>query len=162
MTNHQCRSARERRRIRARVAETRRVPLSEVPYPRSNIDFYRYLYEAGVISQHQYEHLVFRHHYPLTQQSRNYRRYYRRNIRLEHPMDNFTMHITRINPTTIHIDITRANPITYEGIIEHYGERLSESNNSLCQECLMPVTLGIELCEECEQEKKIIPEWMFD
>ena len=168
MPIHQRLGARERQRIRARVAEIRRLPLNEVPYPRSNIDFYRYLFEAGEVSQHQYNHLVFRHHYPLTEQSRDYRRnriinvnrilnrlpQEYRNIVAPEQMDIFILHIP--------INRTRDNPVTYEGIIEHHGERLAETNNSLCQECLMPVTLGIELCEECQQEEQIIPEWMFD
>ena len=51
---------------------------------------------------------------------------------------------------------------THERIMRQYGEQLSVSNNSLCQECLMPTEFGKILCEECHQEVQIIPEWMFD
>jgi len=51
---------------------------------------------------------------------------------------------------------------THERIMRQYGERLIDSNNSLCQECLMPTEFGEILCEECHQEVQIIPEWMFD
>ena len=74
MPNNQHIPARERQRIRARVSEVRRVPLSEVPYPRSNMDFYQYLFEAGEVSQHQFNHLVFRHYYPIAEQSEDFRR----------------------------------------------------------------------------------------
>nr|CAG8655871.1 9458_t:CDS:1 [Entrophospora candida] len=168
MPNNHHISARERQRIRARLAEVRRLPLNEVPYHRSNIEFFQYLFEAGEVSQDQYNLLVFRHHYPVTEQAMDYARnrinnvnrilnrvpQEYRNIVAQGLMDNFIPYI--------HINRTRANPVTYESIIEHHGERLAETNNSLCKECLMPIVFGEELCEECQQEEQMIPQWMFE
>jgi hypothetical protein len=66
----------------------------------------------------------------------------------EHPMDGVASIFT---PTT---------QVSHEMIISHHGERLAESNNSLCRECLFPIELGETLCEDCHMEHEIIPSWL--
>src|SRR6185369_7721752 len=175
MPNNQHIPARERQRIRARVSEVRRVPLSEVPYPRSNMDFYQYLLEAGDISQHQFNHIIFRHYYPVTEQSRDFRRNRINNINrilnivpleYRYTVSDEYRNIVEQESRIIHLMHqiympTLSIPVTYERIIEHHGERLAETNISLCQECLMPIVLGEELCNECILEERIIPEWLY-
>ncbi|RHZ46799.1 hypothetical protein Glove_606g33 [Diversispora epigaea] len=46
-------------------------------------------------------------------------------------------------------DAVRRNPVTFEGLISVHGESLAKCNMTLCQECFIPITLGInEYCEE--------------
>ncbi|CAH1757670.1 9687_t:CDS:1 [Entrophospora sp. SA101] len=78
-----------------------------------------------------------------------------RNINREHPMEG--IEIINLQNEGENRDIH----VTYERIIERHGEQLSESNNSLCRECLMSMVLGNELYEECKKEEQIIPQWMF-
>ena len=82
MTRTQRTQASARQRIRALVAETRGVQLSEVQYPRSNDLYYWYLLEAGEVSRYQYEHLIYRNYYPITQDARNDRNYPQRFLRI--------------------------------------------------------------------------------
>ena len=58
MVRYQQIPLRARQIIRVRVAERRRVPLSEVPFPRSNLTFYQYLFECEEIPRNTYEDLV--------------------------------------------------------------------------------------------------------
>jgi len=51
--------------------------------------------------------------------------------------------------------------VTHERIMERHGERLANTNNSLCRECLFPIELGEELCEDCHMEIEIIPTWLM-
>jgi hypothetical protein len=57
-------------------------------------------------------------------------------------------------------NIFESSPVTHEMIIDRHGERLAESNNSLCRECLFPIELGEDLCEDCHMELEIIPTWL--
>ncbi|RHZ81722.1 hypothetical protein Glove_117g588 [Diversispora epigaea] len=46
-------------------------------------------------------------------------------------------------------DAVRRNPVTFEGLISVYEESLKKCNMTLCRECFIPITLGInEYCEE--------------
>ncbi|RHZ83557.1 hypothetical protein Glove_91g112 [Diversispora epigaea] len=46
-------------------------------------------------------------------------------------------------------DAVRRNPVTFEGLISVHGESLAKCNMTLCRECFIPITLGInEYCEE--------------
>src|SRR5687768_12176448 len=112
MPNHQRIRARERQRIRSRIAEVRGIPLSEVPYPRANTEFYYYLYEAQEISQYWYEELVFTEH----QRWGNPRRRNRQSNQLpmEHPMEGILILVRHANRNTQN----RNNFITHERIIE--------------------------------------------
>ena len=181
---------RERQRIRIRIAEFRRVPIHDVHYPLTNLTAYGYMFELGDITQAEYENLrmlqIYRQqNITIRQQNINIRQ---QNITLPqvsaliHFMDeiNIPQHnidalmqflghqltlsgyiIPHEERTQIEHPMTDANP-THERIIEHYGERLAESNNSLCQECLMPIALGEQLCEDCYQEAPVIPNWLFN
>lgn len=176
MTSSQRTQARQRQRIRRLVAEERRVPLNEVPYPRSNELYYWYLYETGEISRHQYEILIYQNYnrynpirwdniifsdnqryFNLTITANNERLVYQ----IDQEMNYSCINVIPIQENLIsYIDMyfinenrrNRNTPVTHERIMRRYGERLSESNNSLCQECLMPINFGEILCEECHQE----------
>jgi hypothetical protein len=175
--------ARQRQRIRALVAETRGVAITEIAYPRSNALYIRYLFEAGVISRHQYEHAIYMNYYPYALDIRNSvtrpqnflriininneRLIYRVDQELDFSCINWIPNYRRNQNEPITYEIleqqlenvqvnfrhnTNYVPITHERLIRRYGERLAETNNNLCQECLMPITLGEILCEECHQE----------
>ena len=64
------------------------------------------------------------------------------------------------------VGIVRGHPmegieVTHERIMERHGERLADTNNSLCRECLIPIELGEDLCEDCHAEIEIIPRWIM-
>ena len=180
MPSRQCIQARDRQRMRTLVAETRGVPISEIAYPRSNALYIRYTFEAGLISRHQYEHLIYRNYYPIAQDIRdsvtrpqnvlriininNERLIYRVDQELNFSCINWIPNYRRNQNEPITYEIleqqvenvqvnfrhnTNYAPLTHERLIRRYGERLAETNNNLCQECLMPITLGEDLCEEC-------------
>ena len=175
---------RERQNIRIRIAEFRRVPVQEVLYPVTNLTAYQYMLELGDITQDAYENLqrfqIYRQQYINIGRQNNRQQNltlsrisllinYMNEINMPQyiidAVDQVLSHQVRSvveanNQQTEH-PMADANP-THERIIEHYGERLAESNNSLCQECLMPIALGEELCEECHQESPVIPNWLFN
>ena len=53
-----------------------------------------------------------------------------------------------------------SSTVNHEMLMNRHGERLAESNNSLCRECLFPIELGENLCEDCHMELEIIPTWL--
>ena len=67
----------------------------------------------------------------------------------EHPMDG----VENINPPQ--------SPVTHERLMDRHGERLADTNNSLCRECLFPIELGESICEDCHMEIEIIPTWLM-
>ena len=75
----------------------------------------------------------------------------------------FTLMNDRIDEA---VGIVRGHPmegieVTHERIMERHGERLADTNNSLCRECLIPIELGEDLCEDCHTEIEIIPRWIM-
>ena len=175
---------RERQNIRIRIAELRRVPIQEVQYPQTNLTAYQYMFELGDITQEVYENLqrfqIYRHqfinigrqnnrHQNLTLTQISLLINYMNEINMpqyiidavEHVISQQVVALVEQNIQQTEHPMADANP-THERIIEHYGERLAESNNSLCQECLMPIALGEQLCEECHQEAPVIPNWLFN
>jgi len=75
----------------------------------------------------------------------------------------FTLMTDRIDEA---VGIVRGHPmegieVTHERIMERHGERLADTNNSLCRECLIPIELGEDLCEDCHTEIEIIPRWIM-
>nr|CAG8488979.1 5851_t:CDS:2 [Entrophospora candida] len=158
MPNHQSIPTSARQLICARVSETRRVPLSEERFiPRgsflriivaNNERLVYHCYTDYLENGTPYTAFECIRNTPLPHE-RN-----QRNINHEHPMEG--IEIINLQNEGENRDIH----VTYERIIECHGERLSESNN-LCRECLMPIVLGNELCEECKEEEQIILQWMF-
>ena len=172
---------RERQNIRIRIAEFRRVPVQEVQYPVTNLTAYQYMLELGDITQDAYENLqrfqIYRQQYRNIGRQNNRQQYltltqisllinYMNEINIPQYIIvalEQVMHqqLAEQNIQQTEHPMADANP-THERIIEHYGERLAESNNSLCRECLMPIALGEELCEDCHQEAPVIPNWLFN
>jgi len=75
----------------------------------------------------------------------------------------FRLMSDRINEA---VGIIREHPmegieVTHERIMERHGDRLADTNNSLCRECLIPIELGEDLCEDCHMEIEIIPTWLM-